>query len=38
MLAVELRLSAEGAIADARFHEAVIRSHAKLSYEQAAQV
>ncbi len=36
VLAVELRLSAEGEILDALFHEAVIRSHAKLSYEQAA--
>ncbi len=36
VLVVELRLSAEGEIAEARFHEAVIRSHAKLSYEQAA--
>ena len=36
VLAVELRLSADGEILDALFHEAVIRSHAKLSYEQAA--
>lgn len=33
---VELRLVAEGRVADALFHEAVIRSHAQLSYEQAA--
>jgi ribonuclease R len=33
---VELRLLADGRIADALFHEAVIRSHAQLSYEQAA--
>lgn len=36
VLAVELRLSSEGEIREARFHEAVIRSHARLSYEQAA--
>lgn len=36
VLAVELRISAEGEIEQARFHEAVIRSHARLSYEQAA--
>ena len=36
VLVVELRLSATGAVLDALFHEAVIRSHAKLSYEQAA--
>ena len=30
------RGTGEGEIADARFHEAIIRSHAKLSYEQAA--
>lgn len=38
VLAVEIRLSAEGEMLDARFHEAVIRSHAKLSYEQAAEL
>jgi len=38
VVAVELRLSAEGEILDARFHEAVIRSHAKLSYEEAADL
>jgi len=38
VLAVELRLSTEGEILEARFHEAVIRSHAKLSYEQAAEL
>ncbi len=36
VLAVELRLTAAGEIAESRFHEAVIRSHARLSYEQAA--
>lgn len=38
VLAVEIRLSADGEMLDARFHEAVIRSHAKLSYEQAAEL
>jgi ribonuclease R len=36
VLAVEIRISADGEIQEARFHEAVIRSHARLSYEQAA--
>lgn len=36
VLAVELRISSAGEVVDARFHEAVIRSHAKLSYEEAA--
>lgn len=36
VLAVELRFTAAGEIADARFHEAVIRSHARLSYDEAA--
>jgi ribonuclease R len=35
-MVVELRLSADGRVADALFHEAVIRSRARLSYEEAA--
>jgi ribonuclease R len=35
-LVVELRLVADGRVADALFHEAIIRSHARLSYEDAA--
>ena len=37
VLVAELRLDAKGAVADALFHEAVIRSYASLSYEEAAQ-
>ncbi|MFO0687673.1 MAG: RNB domain-containing ribonuclease [Myxococcota bacterium] len=37
VLAVELRISARGEILEARFHEAVIRSRAKLAYEEAAR-
>ncbi len=36
VLAVELEVGGEGEIRSARFHEAVIRSRARLSYEQAA--
>jgi ribonuclease R len=36
-LVVELRIDASGAVADALFHEAVIRSQAGLSYEEAAK-
>jgi ribonuclease R len=35
-MVVELRLTAEGGVADALFHEALIRSHARLAYEEAA--
>lgn len=35
-MVVELRLTAEGDVADALFHEALIRSHARLAYEEAA--
>jgi ribonuclease R len=35
-MVVELRIVDEGRVADAIFHEAVIRSHARLSYEEAA--
>ena len=31
-------LAADGRVADALFHEAVIRSHARLSYEEAAEI
>ncbi|MBK7947766.1 MAG: VacB/RNase II family 3'-5' exoribonuclease [Deltaproteobacteria bacterium] len=37
VLAVELRLSARGEVVESRFHEAVIRSQAKLAYEEAAE-
>ena len=37
-LAVELTLDARGALQGARFHEAVIRSRARLVYEDAARV
>ncbi len=37
VVVVELRLLADGRVADALFHEAVIRSHAQLSYEEAAR-
>lgn len=36
-MVVELRLVADGRVGDALFHEAVIRSHAKLAYEEAAK-
>lgn len=36
-LVVELRLSDAGEVVDALFHEAVIRSRARLSYEEAAR-
>ncbi|MEZ4330726.1 MAG: RNB domain-containing ribonuclease [Myxococcota bacterium] len=36
-LVVELRLADSGLVVDALFHEAVIRSHARLSYEEAAR-
>jgi ribonuclease R len=35
-MVVELRIVADGQVADAIFHEAVIRSHARLSYGEAA--
>jgi ribonuclease R len=35
-MVVELRLAADGRVADALFHEALIRSRARLSYEEAA--
>jgi ribonuclease R len=35
-IVVELRLLADGQVADALFHEAVIRSRARLAYEDAA--
>ncbi|MCA9502050.1 MAG: VacB/RNase II family 3'-5' exoribonuclease [Spirochaetaceae bacterium] len=35
-LVVELRLDAEGRVLDALFHEALIRSRARLAYEEAA--
>lgn len=35
-LVVEMRLSGDGTIVDSLFHEAVIRSQARLSYEDAA--
>ncbi len=35
-MVAELRISAKGEIVDALFHEAVIRSHARLAYEEAA--
>jgi len=35
-MVVELRLTAEGDVADALFHEALIRSHARLAYAEAA--
>jgi len=37
VLVVEMKIGSNGAIADARFHRAVIRSRARLSYEQAAR-
>jgi ribonuclease R len=37
-LAVELMLDARGVVVGARFHEAVIRSRARLVYDSAAQV
>jgi len=36
-IVVELRLDAAGQVVDAVFHEAWIRSHARLSYEEAAE-
>ena len=36
VLVVELRLGSDGEVLDSLFHEAVIRSRARLSYEQAA--
>lgn len=35
-MVVELRIVEDGRVADAIFHEALIRSHARLSYEEAA--
>jgi ribonuclease R len=35
-MVVELRMTAEGQVADALFHEAVVRSRAGLAYQQAA--
>lgn len=35
-IVVELRLTEDGRVADALFHEALIRSRAKLAYEEAA--
>lgn len=35
-MVVELRMTTDGQVADALFHEAVVRSHAGLSYEEAA--
>ena len=35
-MVAELRLLEDGRVADALFHEAIIRSHARLSYEEAA--
>lgn len=35
-MVVELRIGAEGTVVDALFHEALIRSHARLAYEDAA--
>jgi ribonuclease R len=36
-MVVELRIASDGRVADALFHEAVIRSHARLSYAEAAE-
>ncbi|MFK7897557.1 MAG: ribonuclease R family protein [Myxococcota bacterium] len=36
-MVAELRIGEGGAVVDALFHEAVIRSHARLSYEEAAE-
>lgn len=36
-MVVEMRLGADGQVVDALFHEAVIRSRARLSYEDAAK-
>ena len=35
-IVVELRIGGDGVVLDALFHEAVIRSHARLAYEDAA--
>ena len=37
-MVVEMELLADGAVAAAKFHEAVIRSHARLSYDQVQGV
>jgi len=36
-MVVELRMTSDGQVADALFHEAVVRSHAGLSYEEASR-
>jgi ribonuclease R len=36
-MVVEMRIVEDGRVADAIFHEAIIRSHARLSYEEAAE-
>ena len=36
-IVVELRIGADGRIVDALFHEALVRSRARLSYEEAAE-
>ena len=35
-MVVEMRVDGQGRVVDALFHEAIIRSHARLSYEEAA--
>ncbi len=35
-LVVELRIAGDGRVADALFHEAIVRSHARLAYHEAA--